>query len=365
MKTILISTSSLWNCGDDFIRKGLLDLMGLRPLIRTVWWNRAYGVTPTFANDIHVNLRATDYILIAGTPEWLDRNEELYRYALRHGLPISLVGVGLRGCMKSASQRKLLQDVAQSGLVEVCLVRDRVALNFLRECGFKNADLMLDPAFFMKPLSNTKTHHALCWRNIAQPRPALFRRPLPFAYWMWRGRGRSERRSSMYNRFMQAVFAAMAEPKIVIVHDNREIRPAERLFGTDRVFYSTDCQELLKVYSSAMSYVGSRIHGAVAAAIHGSCCHLIYANIKACVLQDSVSLLSRYMDGVDEGIKVSFLEDEGLDISDVGGVPFDRVAFSMALRKEETRIRKRLLDAPELREYIEQHGAAPDGAQLH
>lgn len=235
MKTILVSTSSLWNCGDDFIRRGLFDLMKLRPLVPTIWWNRAYGVAPTFANDLRVNLPATDYILIAGTPEWVDRNEELYRYSLRHDVPISLVGVGLRGCIRLASQARLLERVAESGLVEVCLARDRVALGFLRDCGFKDVGMTLDPAFFMQPLSTERTHNILCWRDIARRGPRPLGRPLPWLHWMSRGKRRSKRMALMYNRLMREVFSSMAEPKIVTVHDNREISIAEQLFGPERV----------------------------------------------------------------------------------------------------------------------------------
>lgn len=337
MKTILVSTSSLWNCGDDFIRRGLFDLMKLRPLVPTIWWNRAYGVAPTFANDLRVNLPATDYILIAGTPEWVDRNEELYRYSLRHDVPISLVGVGLRGCIRLASQRRLLERVAESGLVEVCLARDRVALGFLRDCGFKDVGMTLDPAFFMQPLSTERTHNILCWRDIARRGPRPLGRPLPWLHWMSRGKRRSKRMALMYNRLMREVFSSMAEPKIVTVHDNREISIAEQLFGPERVFYSTDYRELLKVYSTAMSYVGSRIHGAIAAAIHGAHCHLIYASMKAGVVQNSVELLSRHVDGIGESIKVSFLADGNVDAGSVGGVSFDHVALSVALRKEGIR----------------------------
>ncbi len=352
MNTILISTSSLWNCGDDFIRQGLLDLLNLQPLIPTLWWNRAPGVTPTFANDLSANLRAANYILIAGTPEWLDRNEALYTHALQHDTPMALIGVGLRGCSRRASQRRLIEKVAQSSLVEVCLARDPVALEFLRASGFKDVELMPDPAFFMKPLDKEKKHNILCWRDIRRPRPSHLRQPLRWAHWVCRGKRMGTTVAIPYDKLMQSVFFAMAEPKIVVVHDNREIHVAERLFGSDHVFHATDFRELLKVYSGAISYVGSRIHGAIAAAIHGAHCHLIYANLKACVVESSVGLLSRHAPEISNGIKVSFLEREHLLAEDVGAEPLNGGAFSGAIQKERTRIRRRLMDAPALREYM-------------
>ena len=73
MKTVLMSTSSLWNCGDEFIRNGVLNLLNLKPDVRTIWWNRAYGVRSAFANDINLNVRHCDYFIIAASPSWMDR----------------------------------------------------------------------------------------------------------------------------------------------------------------------------------------------------------------------------------------------------------------------------------------------------
>ena len=67
MKTLLLSTSSLWNCGDDFIREGVMELMQFRPDVRILWWNRGYGITDTYANDLRINLPHVDYVILAGT----------------------------------------------------------------------------------------------------------------------------------------------------------------------------------------------------------------------------------------------------------------------------------------------------------
>ena len=168
MKTLLISTTNLWNCGDDFIREGLLELMRLKPYVRTLWWNRAYGITDTFANDLTVNLRAADYVLIAGTPEWINMTHRLYLHCLRYGIPLSLIGVGLRGGIKNVWERQLMERLATSGLVEVCTARDQVAAEFLRSLGFKDVQLTLDPAFFIRPLPGQRINSILCWRDISR-----------------------------------------------------------------------------------------------------------------------------------------------------------------------------------------------------
>lgn len=356
MKTLLISTTSLWNCGDDFIRKGILDLLQLRPYTRTLWWNRGYGITDTFANDLEVNLRAADYILIAGTPEWIDKTERLYQHSLRNGTPLALVGVGLRGCIRNRSQRKLLERVADSGLVQVCMARDRIAVDFLQKLGFKDVELILDPAFFMKPLPIKQRNNILGWRDIGIgiSGPRMWRRPINWVKWRMKGRIVWKRRTNTYNKLMQEVFSAMPEPKLVMVHDNREIDTAEQLFGKDRVFYSTDYMQMLKVYSTATQYVGGRIHGAIPAALHGASVHLIYPNRKAVTIEDSVGLLKQYIGDIEQSIKVGYFGDKRVILpNSIGTQRLPYNAFLEALQSEGEKIRRRLKKATDLAAYME------------
>ncbi|MFC1542117.1 polysaccharide pyruvyl transferase family protein [Candidatus Latescibacterota bacterium] len=353
MGTLLINTTSLWNCGDDFIRKGLLDLMQLRSYTKTLWWNRGYGITDSFANDLDINLQAADYILIAGTPEWIDKTERLYLHSLRHGTPLSLVGVGLKGCIRNASQRKLLERIANSGLVEVCMARDRIALDFLHSLGFKEVELILDPAFFMNPLPKKDANNILCWRDISRNNPKLLRHFMAWIRWTLKGRVACEQWAHMYNRLMQDIFSAMPDPKLVVVHDNREIKTAEQLFGKEHIFYSIDYLEMLKVYSTATQYVGTRIHGAIAAAIHGAPIHLIYPNKKAIVIEDSVKLLNRYFHDINKSIKVDYLTDKQMDLDTINERPSLNNAFYNALQQEREKVRSKLKRATKLGTYME------------
>jgi len=67
MKTVLLGTTSLWNCGDDFIREGVLELLQLKSGVRTLWWNRGYGIKNAYANDLDTNLPLIDYFIAAST----------------------------------------------------------------------------------------------------------------------------------------------------------------------------------------------------------------------------------------------------------------------------------------------------------
>lgn len=352
MKTLLISTTSLWNCGDDFIREGLLELMQLNPYVRTLWWNRAYGITDSFANDLAVNLRAADYVLIAGTPEWIDRTYRLYLHCLRYEIPLSLVGVGLRGGIKNAWQRRLMERLATSGLVEVCTARDQVAADLLRRLGFKDVQLTLDPAFFIRPLPGQRINSILCWRDISRPNRRPWSRPGTWLKWKLGGAPVPKECVKQYDRLMKDVFSAMPDPKLVMVHDNREIDRAEALFGPDLVFYSTDYMNMLKVYATAIRYVGSRIHGAIPALVHGAPAHLIYPSGKAVTMENSIELLRRYVKDIAQIIKVDYILDGRLRLDDIGACPFPHNELSEALQHEHDKVRRRLKEAKELGTFI-------------
>ncbi|MCA9399433.1 MAG: polysaccharide pyruvyl transferase family protein, partial [Candidatus Omnitrophica bacterium] len=165
MKTLLLSTSSLWNCGDDFIRDGVLELLCPNDDVRTLWWNRGYGIQNAYANDLDINLALTDYFIVAGTPKWVFKNEQIYRYCLEKKIPMSLIGVGTRDLI-AKSQYDLMKKVAASGLCEVCLTRDRLAHEALKELGFSNGEMILCPCFFKPVLTKQeKKWHILSSRE--------------------------------------------------------------------------------------------------------------------------------------------------------------------------------------------------------
>jgi len=345
VKTIILSTSSLWNCGDDFIRDGLLELLQLRPDVRTLWWNKGYGITNSYANNLDVNLPLVDYFIVAGTPQWIYKNERIYRYCLKKDIPLSIVGVGTRNVV-SSSHCKLMTQVAKSGLCEVALARDCIAVQALREFGFQNVELILDPCFFKRPLNRERTMNILGWRKqftFGNDPSLLARYPHNVTYtWLVNKvlkRRVWSKRKEAYNKLMVHTFSLMPQPKTVIAHDNREIEEAQKLFGSKNVFYSSDYREIFKRYGMARSYVGSRIHGAIPSLIHGAPIHLIYTNKKILVMENAIDILSTYIKDIYKSVKMSYFAEEEIEPIQVLESPISSELLDVAITKEKKRVR--------------------------
>ena len=357
MKTILLSTSSLWNCGDDFIREGVLEILGLKADVRVLWWNRGYGISSSFANDLKTNLPLMDYFIMAGTPEWVYKNERIYEYCLKNSIPLSIIGVGTIGLFCNRHY-KLMKQVASSGLCELALARDEAALNSLRDLGFPKAKLMLDPAFFVKPLSASGKVNILGWRNqfgdnsnpdILYSHPHKF---LRIKQIQWAKRTERRQMRDEYNRYMKDEFFSKQEPKKVIIHDNREIKEAENIFGREYVFYSSDYRDILKCYASAKSYTGSRLHGAIPALIHGACVNLIYSDGRWEALKAAKSILSQYIENIDEHIQITVCKENKIPTADKTLKPIGEENIRLAITKEKEKIRSLLQSQQILSKFI-------------
>jgi len=272
---VLLSTTNGWNAGDDWIREGLLRALRFRSDVDTVWWNRGWGIERTYANAPGVNLPLVDYVIMVGTPEWVDQNEILYDYAVKNDIPIALLGVGRNGCYRKDRHAAMMGRVAASGLVEVAIARDKIAHKLLRRFGIPS-QVMCDPAMFKTPVTPPGGPYTVCgWRTLLEMEPG---RPAPFG-----------KAGPLEYALMAAWERSDPAARRMVVHDNREIIPAEGLFG--RVRYSSDHAELFRLYAGCGRYVGARIHGFVAALIHGAPAHLIYNNDKAVVADTIIDRL--------------------------------------------------------------------------
>lgn len=360
MKTILLSTSSLWNCGDDFIREGVLELLQLKEDVRTLWWNRGFGISKTYANSLKVNLPLMNYFIVAGTPKWIFNSEPIYRYCLKKGTPLSIIGVGTRD-IYGKSQYNLLKKVAKSGLCEAALARDKSAAETLQELGFKDVELILDPCFFKKPIhQDIRELNILGWREqySLDADPKLLIR---FPGYALRAllekkifkRENLVKKRKLYNEFMLNVFNKLPNPKLVTVHDNREIKKAEELFGKEYVFYSTDPNKLFAKYSKAKFYIGSRIHGALPALLHGASIHLIYTTKKSQVLSDAIRILSPNVKDIQTRIKIDiFNTNQRPETIEPPEQPSNNTLLNSALTKERERVHNILKSKPILKKYI-------------
>lgn len=260
MRTLLLSTTTGWNCGDDFIRWGVMA--ALSPDTRVLWWNRGWGIHDEYANSLDVNLPLVDAIVFAGTPEWYDRNERLYDWALEHRTPLYFLGVGKHGGL--AGDLSPLRAVQEAGLVRVAIARDAAALDVFDRAGIA-AHVLCDPAVFAPPSPAHPNLFVVGWRSLGA---AALDRPAPAD-------------DTVLTRALLAAWDQADAPKCVVVHDNREVAAAEHLFGAGNVYYTSDPVGMWRFYGRCRYYVGARIHGAVAAVVHGAPAHLLYANDKA------------------------------------------------------------------------------------
>jgi polysaccharide pyruvyl transferase WcaK-like protein len=318
MKNVLLSTSTGWNAGDDWIRDGLLRALDLRNDLNLLYWNRGWGIEDAYANALNVNLPMADYVIMAGTPEWIDKNEALYRHCLHHDKPMALLGVGKTGGYIPARHTALMRRVAESGLVEVAIARDDIAASLLDDFGIE-ASVLCDPAVFMRPRGNFgggKTF-VLGYRGWGQTGPDVPYQP--------RAKGPAHRTDVL----LADVWASEEGPKIATVHDNREMEAASGFFGRRNVVHNSDPWKLLDQYAGAREYFGCRIHGFVAALIHGAPAHLVYHTNKAVCAEVIIQRL-----GLEESAVVSYLTREDKPIARKPMAPINRELFQEALTRE-------------------------------
>ena len=333
-----------------------MELLDIKEDVRTLWWNRGFGISHKYANDLHVNLSHMNYFLVAGTPKWIFNNETIYRHCLEYQKPLSLVGVGTRDIV-SPSQVSLMKKIATSGLCEVALARDSHALEGLREFGFKNTDMILDPCFFKSPTPcSPRQMNVVGWReqyHIDGELLWLVQHPGAVVKALTKGLfAQHKNKRHVYDQIMVSVFHELPSPKLVIVHDNREISPAENLFGANNVFYSTDHNELFKKYAQTKYYFGSRIHGAIPSLIHGANIELLYTTSKAQVISDAIKILSKHYPPIQEHIKVHNFNGSCVDPPKASMTELDIQSLQSVITKEKLRIKEILRSQPILKTYL-------------
>jgi len=334
---VLLSTSTAWNCGDDWIREGLLNVLDLHDSVGQIWHNRGWGVAETFANSPHINLPLADYIIMAGTPEWVARNEVLLRHALRYDKPIAFLGVGRTGGYLRSQHEDLMRRVADSGLVEISIARDDIAKELLEGNFGIETSVLCDPAIFLTPVGKGGKTFVLGyrgWGSMEEGGTCTYR-------------PRQTGPAARTDNFFRDAWAGAKGPKIATVHDNREAEAAIGFYGKRKVRYFSDPARMLKVYGDARDYVGSRIHGFVGAVVHGASAHLIYHTDKAACAKIIIERL-----GLEGSAAVTFLQGEkqALPALNLEAPGIDRVQARIG--EEAAEFRGLCLSAPKLSELM-------------
>ena len=357
MPNVLISTTALWNCGDDFIREGVLRLLKLKAECNQIWWNRGFGIESKYSNDLEYNLSFADYIVIAGTPQWMMLNERLFEVALKRSLPVAIIGVGTNGIV-SQRHKRLLSEIATKGLCEIASARDRNGLNALKNAGLCLAKQIIDPAYFCETLQLQQEYSVFGWRdfNIVTSDPR-FIRFFPLKWLKLKQQhllniNARQKKVSCYDQVMVDAFNKTRGPKVVLVHDNRELDRAVTLFGAKNVAYFSDHKKVYELLAKCKHYIGSRIHGAIPAFIHGARVQLIYEDCRWEAIALAKEYFREFCDDIDSRLKIHLL-DESLGVFTAADWTPDSRPIRRGSEKMYNSIRAELLSTRSFSKIIE------------
>lgn len=265
MKHWVVSTTTGWNVGDDIIRQGVFNLMGINPATESVvYYDRCVvgkvGHHPIFLADKKYNAPSLDGLMteakgliLAGTPEWANFQQPLWNKAKEYNVPIHVVGVGLE------------QMPALDVSLKTCTCRDRLAKEYLERFSHE-PKMFLDPAF-----------HA----NYPEPKEEI---DIVLNY---RANGGNGNYGEENDRFWVKLYEKFRDRiEMVTAHEYGEYLRAKRLFPDVDVFYSSEAIGFQQVYANAKHYIGGRIHGCVQAVATGATASLIYGNPQAPTFED-------------------------------------------------------------------------------
>jgi len=264
----IINTTYGWNPGDDLIREGVINLLGIQHESKA-FINRGQlivngKITPIW--KMLKNVESPDYlathakaIIMAGTPEWLDFFEEFYKAAAKHSLPIYMVGIGMRSVARRAPA--LIDSVKH--LIKGATVRDTYAAAALAERGIPY-EWFPDPAF-----------------SASYDVPSSKRYELVVNYRSHGGNGSFT--NAFDDKWAEAASKYSSAIDLVTVHEQGEYARAKKIFSAP-VFYSSDYMDYKYIYANTKVYLGGRIHGATPVVACGGTAHVIYSNSKISVL---------------------------------------------------------------------------------
>lgn len=247
---VLISTTTHWNPGDDFIREGMLNLLPELRGHNIQYLNRSPMVSQ---KHLERNVEWCDLYLHAGTPDWLHNHDHEYRLLQQHGKPYAFIGVGNPGGNQRFERyQDWLVPTLTNPLCLVVTVRDESTSDALKQWDIAH-ELLPCPATFLFPEGYPFPFH----RDVVGLGCYGFNQDshLP------------EKNAEKYFRLfrdLEAFLIKRHERVVVICHTHEEYEAARHILKSP-CFVSTRWEDYLPVYASLKCYVGSRVHGAIAA----------------------------------------------------------------------------------------------------
>jgi len=280
-KRIIFSSTRNWNPGDEFILFGIKRLLkaagvdfseilyNRHPTVRTEFGlidKFLRGTSFFFAHNPDIQLkhhrrgkklhrfdnsffdsdyRIADYVILAGTPEWAGpRNSELYRYALKHKIPGALIGVGIANKIGHG------EHIYLSNCVELITTRDSHAQQQLEPYGAITA---VCPALFSAPESKPITDVGKI--GIVFQGSQVWSNSIP---------------REILNELIPVYRKLLDSGATLLCHHFADVIEGIKTFGEDvPLLYSSDAHELLDCFRQFDIVIGTRLHGAGAAASWG------------------------------------------------------------------------------------------------
>ncbi|MGO9468485.1 MAG: polysaccharide pyruvyl transferase family protein [Isosphaeraceae bacterium] len=252
---ILFSTTRQWNPGDEFIHRGILNLLkrsGLR--VNSIAWNRHPSIRPgnTLLDNSYDELRhdpqSLDYVIFAGTPEWRGpRTDPLYRLIADSGLRCALIGIGGHGTPVGFTPT---EDSVLENQTDLITCRDRSTWSELSEkYSGPPVELLPCPSVF----------HATAPRQ----RQALSRVGVVYqtVHTQWQTVTRKAR--DVLIEIIQRLSRQIET--VVICNYVDEWSEASSIFGHDRVWYSHESRDYEAAFLDIDCLVAARVHGCLGA----------------------------------------------------------------------------------------------------
>lgn len=256
---ILFTTTKQWNVGDEFILKGIRNLLTTRiPRHTLLPWNRSPAIRPgnSFLDNSFDELRhsfaAVDYTVFAGSPEWSGpRVEPLLNLIVKSNRRCSFLGIGSSSptFKYSRALRRVLQEHT-----DVVTCRDQSTHDLLK-------DLIEPSRLFLLPCPS------IFYSTRFLPRDQI--RILGLNYQAtatkWHKIPSSE------HALIVKLFQGLAEHFDVRILCNYidDIVAASELFPREWLRYSPDQADFQEFYAEMDVVIGTRVHGCMGGLSNG------------------------------------------------------------------------------------------------
>lgn len=253
-----VYTSALYCVGDDLIREGVARLTGIEEEA-TVWVSKSTAAIngktcqmwkcDPYMPAIRDLLPMCRAFVVAGTPSWLDSAAGPLCRCVETKTPVWMIGVG-----RKQSNIPVLRKLVENGLLAVATVRDEPAAETLRSAGHI-APMFLDPAFHARYPGAPKT------------------RDIVYCF----APGNDDEHAALHGAYKDSI-------DLVVVHSPHEIAMCRDVLGVVP-YFNHEYAAYKAVYGSCRSYMGGRLHGAIATIAQGGEAHVLYSAPKRGMLK--------------------------------------------------------------------------------